>query len=133
MGHAGMHNNKEDTMSEKYFKLDVKMNDTDLRDADQIAELLMGLAASISARMMGDVGEKLPVRDTNGNRVGQASFADYPDFHVSDADTTGGSYGCGEEFYDADGDATWTCSRDEDHNGPHAAGNGSYICAVWQE
>jgi hypothetical protein len=75
------------------------------------------------------------LRDDDGNRIGRWDFSDTDpaEFVVGDEDTTGRSYGCSYDFYDSDGDAVYTCSRDEHADRVHAAGNGHQIVAVWSE
>lgn len=115
-----------------YFKMNITMGDS-VRDTDDLAQILMAAAASVANRM-GEPGETATLRDDDGNVVGSMRFEETPDFRVGDKDTTGGTYGCydGEYFYDEDGDTTWTCSREADHKGVHAAGNGSKIVATWE-
>lgn len=113
------------------FKLKLEMNDA-VRDADDVAALLAEAIPRVAAKV-GEDGEFGLIRDANGNRIGRWDFSDKDpgDFVVGEADTTGGSYGCSEYFYDEDGDQKWTCSRERSHPGVHAAGDGSEIKAVW--
>jgi len=114
------------------FKLKLEMGGAGVRDADDVARLLAEAAGAVSKKV-GEDGEFGLIRDDEGNRIGRWDFSDTnpAEFVVGEEDTTGGSYGCGVDFFDEDGDAVYTCSR-VDHTDPvHAAGNGRRIVAVW--
>lgn len=116
------------------FKLKLEMGSTGARDADDIAALLMEAVPRIAAKV-GEDGDFGLIRDANGNRIGRWDFTDNDpgEFVVGEKDTTGGKYGCHSDwnqYRDEDGDGVYTCSR-EAHVGPHAAGNGDEIVAVW--
>jgi len=43
-----------------------------------------------------------------------------------------GDRGCDESFYNEYGHTKWVCTMDEEHDGPHVAGDGYIIRAVWE-
>lgn len=43
-----------------------------------------------------------------------------------------GDRDCDEYFYDLHGRSKWVCTMDEEHDGPHVAGDGYTIVAVWE-
>lgn len=114
------------------FKLKLEMGGAGVRDADDVAKLLVEAAGRV-AQKVGEDGEFGLLRDDNGNRIGRWDFMnmDPQEFKVGDEDTTGGSYGCNEAFYDEDGDRMWSCSREAHLDKVHAAGAAGQIYAVW--
>ena len=118
------------------FKLKLEMGSKGARDADDVAALLVEAAARVSLKV-GEDGEFGLLRDDDGNRIGRWDFSDTDpaEFVVGEEDTTGQSFGCvkNDSYYDSDGDVVYTCSRERDHKGIHAAGNGRTIAAVWAD
>lgn len=115
------------------FKLKIDMGTKGAKDADDIAAILAEAAGRV-AQKVGEDGEFGLLRNDEGARIGRWEFSDHDvsEFVVGEKDTTGASYGCGESFYDSDGDAEYACSRPAHGSSePHAAGNGSEIVAVW--
>ena len=114
------------------FKLKLEMGGAGMRDADDVAALLVETAARV-AQKVGEDGEFGLLRDDEGNRIGRWDFSDtnVDEFVVGEEDTTGGSYGCNEAFYDEDGDRQWSCSREAHRDPIHAAGASGRIYAVW--
>ena len=118
------------------FKLKLEMGGTGVRDADDVAKLLVEAAGRVSLKV-GEDGEFGLLRDEDGNRIGRWDFSDTDpgDFVVGGEDITDKEYACtsDERFYrDEDGDELYECTRKGPHTGVHAAGNGSEIVAVWK-
>lgn len=116
------------------FKLKLEMG-PGLRDADDVAAALIEIAGAVG-RKVGEDGEFGLIRNPeSGEKVGRWDFSDTntDEFVVGEDDNTGGSYGCGQDYYDSDGDPMYTCSRARHTDPVHAAGDGHVIRAVWSE
>ena len=118
------------------FKAKIKMENSAMMDADDIAESIVGSLPSISgARKKGTFSNR------RGENVGDWTISEEPDigdYRLGERDWTvkerrEDDSRCYQSFYDSDGDEAYECTRKSNHNDLHVNGDGSTIDAVWSD
>lgn len=118
------------------FKASIKMENSAMMDADDVAESIVGSLPSISGAK-----KKGTFSNRRGEPVGDWKISEEPDiedYRIGAPDWTvkeraDDGTRCYQGFYDSDGDEVYECTRRNNHNDLHVNGDGNDIDAIWSD